>query len=287
MPKSLFWNGKTVVVVGGTSGLGLQLVLAAAAQGATLAIVGRDPIRLEETCRKAISAGATLAVGFSIDLREAQSEGGFQPIENSQIENFRAWLVTHEVHLLINAIGRSDRGPVEAVTTTELRSMLEDNLVCTWAAIQLTLNTLRRAKGTIVNISSLAGLIAAPNMGAYNASKAALTATTRQLRSELRPTNVHVMLVCTGPIAREDSGNRYADIVQKRGLDPASSNVPGGTAKLKLLDPVALSYQILHAASKRYCELVIPSKARWLGAIMLLWPTLGDWVLSKYLKKKA
>jgi uncharacterized protein len=279
------WKEKRVVVAGGTSGLGLHLVLAAAAQGAKIVILGRDRERLEQACQKAIAAGAQEAIGFSIDLRTVSFPCD-QPIDSSGDDvRLQAFLETNEVDLLINAVGRSDRGPISSVSAADLRSLLEDNLVCTWQSIRLFKQSLIRARGTIVNIGSLAGLVSAPNLGGYNAAKSALTAMSRQLRLEWKQEKVHVMLVCTGPIAREDSGRRYEQLAKDRGLEIADANVPGGAAKLKLLEPVELANRILGDASAKRCEVVIPTKAKWLAAITALWPALGDWILVKFLKR--
>ena len=279
------WKEKRVVVAGGSSGLGLHLVLAAAAQGAKIVILGRDRERLEQACQKAKAAGAQEAIGFSIDLRTV-SVPCDQPMDSMGDDvRLQSFLKTNEVNLLINAVGRSDRGPMSSVSAADLRSLLEDNLVCTWQSIRLFMQSLIRARGTIVNIGSLAGLVSAPNLGGYNAAKSALTAMSRQLRLELKHEKVHVMLVCTGPIAREDSGRRYEQLAKDRGLEIANANVPGGAAKLKLLEPVGLANRILRDASTKRCEVVIPTKAKWLAAITALWPALGDWILVKFLKR--
>lgn len=285
MAQRTDWKEKRVVVAGGTSGLGLHLVLAAAAQGAKIVILGRDRERLEQACQKAKAAGAQEAIGFSIDLRAISFPCG-QPIDSLGDDvRLQSFLETNEVNLLINAVGRSDRGPISSVSAADLRSLLEDNLVCTWQSIRLFMQSLIRARGTIVNIGSLAGLVSAPNLGGYNAAKSALTAMSRQLRLEWKQEKVHVMLVCTGPIAREDSGRRYEQLAKDRGLEIAEANVPGGAAKLKLLEPVGLANRILRDASSKRCEVVIPTKAKWLAAITSLWPALGDWILVKFLKR--
>jgi len=284
MSQASYWNKKRVVVAGGSSGLGLHLVLAAARQGAKIVILGRDRGRLEQACEQARSAGAYEAIGFSIDLR-THSSSFYQSHDSIGVDiDFPSWLAGNEIDLLINAVGRSDRGPIEKVSPGDLRNMLEDNLICSWRSIQMFLPALRLRHGTIVNIGSLAGLISAPNLGGYNASKSALTAMSRQLRLELKPEKIHVMLVCTGPIAREDTGRRYEQLAKERGLDLSKANVPGGAKKLKLLVPAELANRILRDAFLKRCEVVIPAKAKWLAAIMNLSPALGDYILTKFLK---
>ena len=285
------WTGRNVVVCGGTSGLGLQLVVAAAQQKANVVIIGRDLARLENAEKIAMQQGANSATGYSVNLNMTD------PSQTSSIgegmatladrAKFQQWLLTNNVDLLINSIGRSDRGGLEQISDTDLASLLNDNLLCTWNMTRMTLDSLKRAGGTIVNIGSLAGLVAAPGMGGYSVSKSALTAMSRQLRLELASVGVHVLLVCPGPIAREDSGARYHKLAEKRGLMDQSSTAPGGGVKLRLIDPKVLCQKILGAAHRRKKELVYPVKAAWLAAIADLSPSIADWILRKYIGTKV
>ncbi len=281
------WTGRWIVVCGGTSGLGLQIVIAAAQQKTNLLIVGRDPARLEVAKAIAMDQGAISAICYSIDLSPKELSTPVRKSEEDDWFRLREWLSTHNVDLLINAVGRSDRGPLEQLSDTDLASMFNDNLICTWNMIRATLESLKRARGTIVNIGSLAGLVSAPGMGGYSISKSALTALSRQLRLELAGDGVHVLLVCPGPIAREDSGTRYQKLAAQRGLANQPATEAGGGVKLKLADPKRLCQKILDAAHRRQKELVTPRKAAWLAAIANLWPSMADWILRKYIPFKT
>lgn len=274
------WTGRWILICGGTSGLGLQLVIAAAQQKANLVIVGRDATRLENARTIALEQGANSASIYSIDLSVKLPP---QP-ESSDETQLQEWFAANKIDLLINAVGRSDRGPLEQLSDMELASMLNDNLICTWNMTRMALDSLKRARGTIVNIGSLSGLVPAPGMGGYSIAKSALTALSRQLRVELASFGVHVMLVSPGPIAREDSGTRYQKLAEQRGLQIASATAPGGGVKLRKIDPKILCQKILDAAHRRQKELVFPIKAAWLAAISNLWPSLADWILKKYLR---
>ncbi|HUP81389.1 MAG TPA: SDR family oxidoreductase, partial [Pirellula sp.] len=229
------WTGRWVVVCGGTSGLGLQMVIAAAYQKANLIIVGRDASRVEKAISIAIDNGAISAAGYSIDLSLKVPSDSEDKLAAADLNRLHIWLATRKVDLLINAVGRSDRGLLEQLGAMDLASLLNDNLMCTWNMIRIMLESLKRARGTIVNIGSLAGLVPAPGMGGYSISKSALTAMSRQLRLELASHGVHVMLVCPGPIARDDSGTRYEKLAEDRGLNNQSATAPGGGVKLRLI----------------------------------------------------
>ncbi len=278
------WTERWVVVCGGTSGLGLQLAVAAAQQKANLIIIGRDIPRLETAKAKALEQGASSVAIYSIDLSlKVPSLTSPKPFESDDETQLQAWLANNQVDLLVNAIGRSDRGPLEKISDTELASMLNDNVLCTWNMIRMSLDSIKRARGTIVNIGSLAGLVPAPGMGGYCVAKSALTAMSRQLRVELASVGVHVMLICPGPISRDDTGSRYQKIAEQRGLETASATKPGGGVNLRTIDPKALCKKILDAAHRRQRELVTPVKASYLAGIGNVWPGLADWILKKYI----
>lgn len=102
---------------------------------------------------------------------------------------------------LVNNAGIAIPGPLEYLPLAELRRQLEINLVGQLAVIQSFLPLLRRARGRIVNISSLAGKLTTPFNGAYSAAKHGIEAFSDALRMELAPWGIHVSVVEPGTIA--------------------------------------------------------------------------------------
>jgi NAD(P)-dependent dehydrogenase (short-subunit alcohol dehydrogenase family) len=96
---------------------------------------------------------------------------------------------------LVNNAGIAVGGPLEAVPLDALRRQLEINVVGPVAMIQAFLPLLRKARGRVINISSVNGGLAAPYMGPYAASKFALEAVTDALRIELRTWGIRVSAV--------------------------------------------------------------------------------------------
>lgn len=101
---------------------------------------------------------------------------------------------------LVNNAGIAIAAPVEFVSPEELRHQLEVNLVGQVAVTQAFLPALRRAKGRIVFMGSIAGRSALPFLSPYAASKHALEAVADSLRLELRPFGIHVSIVEPGSI---------------------------------------------------------------------------------------
>jgi NAD(P)-dependent dehydrogenase (short-subunit alcohol dehydrogenase family) len=102
---------------------------------------------------------------------------------------------------LVNNAGIVVAGPLEILPLGELRKQLEVNVIGAIAVTQALLPLLRRARGRIVNMSSVSGRIAAPYLGPYAASKHALEALSDALRVELRAWRIAVALIEPGSIA--------------------------------------------------------------------------------------
>jgi NAD(P)-dependent dehydrogenase (short-subunit alcohol dehydrogenase family) len=105
-----------------------------------------------------------------------------------------------ELHGLVNNAGIALAGPLELIPVDELRHQLEVNLVGQIAVTQAFLPALRRAKGRVIFMGSIAGRSALPFLGPYAASKHALEAVADSLRVELRPFGIHVSIVEPGTI---------------------------------------------------------------------------------------
>jgi NAD(P)-dependent dehydrogenase (short-subunit alcohol dehydrogenase family) len=99
---------------------------------------------------------------------------------------------------LVNNAGVAVSGPMEFVPIDEFRNQLEVNVVGQVAVTQAFMPALRAARGRIVNISSIGGLLALPLLGPYAASKFALEGLTDSLRRELRSSGIKVALVEPG-----------------------------------------------------------------------------------------
>jgi NAD(P)-dependent dehydrogenase (short-subunit alcohol dehydrogenase family) len=102
---------------------------------------------------------------------------------------------------LVNNAGVSAGGPLEFVAIEEWRRALEVNFIGQVAVTQAALPALRRARGRIVNMTSIGGRLASPFLGPYNASKYALEAVTDALRIELRRFGIEVAAVEPGAVA--------------------------------------------------------------------------------------
>ncbi len=241
--------------------------------GARVAIVARRPEPLER------AAGELRDVGGNV-LSVAADVTNPTDVERLAATVQSAW---GGLDLLCHCAGRSMRGTVLTTPIEDFRDLWETNFLSALQCSKAFAPTLAHSHGHIVLVGSLASKVAAAYLGAYPTSKFPLAALAQQLRLESGEAGPHVLLVCPGPIARDDedstnSPGRYSQ--QTAGL-PAAAQKPGGGAKVRAIDPRWLAEQILDACQRRRAELVVPRRARLLFAISQLSPRIGDWILRR------
>lgn len=179
----------TVVITGASTGIGRALALAWAPRGVTLVLSARSRGPLEDVAREAEAAGAKSVVEAG-DVTDPAH---------------RAALVARAaeaggVDVLVNNAGRGFYAPFEKIDLAGMRELLELNVLAPLALSQLALPYLEASRGTVVMMSSVAGLVAAPRYAAYAASKFALEGVAMSMRSELAARGVRVCVVRPGPV---------------------------------------------------------------------------------------
>jgi short-subunit dehydrogenase len=263
-----YWSDKVAVVTGGSAGLGRVLSKSLAAAGARVVLAARNPERLQEAVAEITGQDHT-AIGVPTDVT---NDADVTRLMERTIADFG------QIDVLINSAGCSDRGHALDTPPERFQELLELNFLATVRCCRAAAPHLIKAHGHLVNIGSLASKTAPRLLGAYPASKFPVAAYSQQLRYELGPQGVSVLLVCPGPIAREDSGQRYDE--QSSDL-PTAAKQPGAGVKLKGIPPALLAAKVLQACQRRQPELIVPAKAKLLFAISQLSPAMGDWLLKR------
>jgi len=181
--------GKSALVTGGSRGLGLVLARDLAAEGARVAICGRDPEALERARAALQPTGATvLALTADVTDRDAV---------RALVEQVTARLGPLDV--LVNNAGVIEVGPAETMTVADYEEAMATNF---WGMVYPTLMVLpamrdRRA-GRIVNITSIGGRLAIPHLLPYSASKFAALGFSQGLRAEVAGDGVVVTTAIPG-----------------------------------------------------------------------------------------
>jgi NAD(P)-dependent dehydrogenase (short-subunit alcohol dehydrogenase family) len=179
-----------VVITGASTGIGRACTLLLDALGFQV-FAGVRKAEDGESLRRATSARLTPVF---IDVTDEQSIAAAAKSVSQEVGD--AGLVE-----LVNNAGIAIPGPLEYLTLEELRRQLEINLVGQFAVTQAFLPLLRKTRGRIVNVSSLAGKLTTPFNGAYSAAKHGMEAFSDSLRMELAPWGIHVSVVEPGTIA--------------------------------------------------------------------------------------
>ena len=263
-----FWQNKVVLVTGGSSGLGRVIAEAFAAAGAKVVIAALEPNAVRKVAEEMHSAGHQV-LGVHADITRQED---VDRLFTQAIDRFG------RLDVLVNNAGRSMRGKLLDTTPEQFRQLMELNLIALVRCTRAAMPHLLEHGGHVVNIGSLAAKSAARWVGAYPATKFAVAAYSQQLRLELGSQGLHVLLVCPGPIERED-----ARLYPLEGLEdvPERARGPGAGVRVRATPPHDLARAILRACERRQPELVVPARARLLFAISQLWPSLGDWLVLR------
>jgi NAD(P)-dependent dehydrogenase (short-subunit alcohol dehydrogenase family) len=182
------FNGRVVLITGGSRGLGLVLARELARQGARLAICARDEAELGRAYEDLNWRARTLALPCDVTDR-------------GQVEEMVRAVQAHygQIDVLINNAGVIEVGPMEVMTVEDYERAMNTHF---WGPLYTVLAALpdmrRRGEGRIVNISSIGGKISVPHLLPYSASKFALVGLSEGLRAELAGEGIVVTTVCPG-----------------------------------------------------------------------------------------
>ena len=183
------FRGRTVLITGGSRGLGLALAREMASRGARLAICGRDPESLERARASLARAGAEV-IAVPCDVTDQNSV-------SSLLEEVHRGL--GPVDILINNAGVIEVGPAETMGVADYEEAMGTNF---WGMLYPTLAVLpemrQRGSGRIVNITSIGGKLGIPHLLPYSASKFAAVGFSQGLRTEVAADGIKVVTVVPG-----------------------------------------------------------------------------------------
>ncbi|MEV0247833.1 glucose 1-dehydrogenase [Nocardia sp. NPDC050712] len=208
-------NGKTVIVTGGARGMGAAFARRLVAEGASVVLTD---VLVEEGAAVAAELGAR-AVFLPLDVTD---ESAWQDVVSETERRFGP------VSGLINNAGIVHVDPIEKLAEADFRKVLDVNQIGVFLGMKAVVGSMRRAGGgSIVNISSIGGIIAFSNILGYVASKWAVRGMTKAAAQEfgadgIRVNSVHPGVVATEMTSESDrSHSMVHDQPLPRAADPA------------------------------------------------------------------
>ena len=228
-------KGKSVLITGGSRGLGRALALRLSAEGAKVALVARRQEELDEVVREIREQGG-IAFGIAADVGDKES---VYPIVG------QAAALAGPVDVLINNASSLGPVPLRLIPDTECEDFeqaLQVNTIGPFRLIKAVVGSMvLRQTGVIVNISSDAAFEAYPSWGVYGASKAALDHLTRIAAAEMADTSVRFLSVDPG----EMDTRMHAEAIPD--ADPASLQSPASVAE-KIIAMIRVSDRIANGS---------------------------------------
>ena len=260
----MIFKDKTVIVTGGSEGVGASAARKFAEAGANLVLVARSKKKLE-----AVASELRELTSVEIYPMDVRDDDACHSLFKKAAFEFG------QVDVLVNNAGYHERGPVAEVSSEDLAAIIDVNLRAPIMLTRLALPYLKEAGGgAVINVGSLAGRAPIPGSAVYAASKAGLRAFTYAIADEMADSNIKFALVSPGPI---DTGFIMADV---DAVSDLTFSQPISTA-----DEVAQA--VLDLCGNRQREQSMPALSGALTTVMYLMPWLGKWVRPMLEKKGA
>ena len=222
----------TVVVTGASTGIGAACALDCASRGMTVFAGVRDSRAGEALVAK----GGSRLIPITLDVTD-------EPSIARSVEVVQRAVGEAGLGGLVNNAGVVIGSPLEVIPLSQLRKQLEVNVIGQIAVTQAFLPLLRRGRGRIVNMGSIAGRGTIPLQGPYSASKYALEALTDALRMELQPWGIQVSIIEPGAIATSiwEKSGKTAEELEAMAGDEAKALY--SEAVIRIREAVAQSAQ--------------------------------------------
>ncbi len=204
-----YLSGRVAVITGGSRGLGRAMAVSLGKRGATIALVGRDRAKLDES-QKLVAAEGAQAATFICDVRD---EAQVKKLADDVKAKFG------EVHILINNAGTAIRKNLADFTFDEWKLVIDTNLHGVFLCTKYFLPLMRgHGYGRIINIGSIMGHVGSSGRSAYCATKAGVLSITKSLGLELATENINVVAISPGFYATDLTAPLRADAAKNAAL---------------------------------------------------------------------
>lgn len=206
----LGYAGATVLVTGGSKGMGLAIAETLAAEGASVAIMARGRDALDAAAERVGKAGAPQVLPISVDMSDAGSiAAGYESLRST-------W---GTLNALVHTVG-PDAGAFDDLDDEAWHAAFDLGTMAAVRSVRAALPMLRAAEWSrIVTLSAHSIQRQSPRLVAYTATKAALSSFTKNLSKSLGPEGILVNCICPGTIVTASFTEILRDVLAAEGLD--------------------------------------------------------------------
>ncbi len=192
------FKDKVALITGGTKGIGRGIAEALLELGMNVAITSRNLTAAEKAAADLNKKGKGKAIGVKADVRKMDSQ--VQAVDTV----LKEW---GQLDVLVANAGLGHFASISDMTIDEWQETIDTNLTGVFFSVKAALNELKKSKGYIFTISSLAGTNFFAGGGAYNASKFGVTGFTQAIMLDLRQDDIKVSTIMPGSVATHFNGN--------------------------------------------------------------------------------
>jgi 3-oxoacyl-[acyl-carrier protein] reductase len=185
-------KNKVALITGGSKGIGYGVAQVLMAEGMKVAITSRSQAAAEEAASELNKLGKGEAFGVASDVRSLASQ--MEAVEK---------VMAHfgQIDLLLANAGLGHFASIEDLTEAQWNETIDTNLTGVFFSVKACLNALKKSRGFIITLSSLAGTNFFAGGSAYNASKFGLTGFSQAIMLDLRTKGIRVSTIMPGSVA--------------------------------------------------------------------------------------
>ncbi len=257
-------NSGRALVTGASSGIGRQIALALAKRGYDLVLDGRDGTRLGHTAALCRESGHQV-VALTHDLLRPDSVP----------ELVAACNLGGRLDLLVNNAGLGMSGRIPDLREDLIEALFRLNVLVPLSLIRQLHPLLQASSGTIVNVSSVVGIVPLPFSGVYSATKFAVTAFSRTLRAEVRQDGIRVITLYPGGTDTAFIQNRLAN------EQPDLERLP----KIPSVPAERVAQALMRALDGNRQEVFVTTSDAILATLARIFPKLADRATSSVARR--